>query len=1232
MDLCGPMRIASINGKRYVLVIVDDYSRYTWVHFLRSKDEAPEVIIKFLKRISVLLPSPVIIIRTDNGTEFKNQVLKEYFDTFGISHQMSSVRTPQQNGVVERRNRTLVEAARTMLIFSRASLFLWAEAIATACFTQNHSIIHRRFNKTPYELINGRKPDISFLHVFGALCYPKNDREDIRKLDANGDIGFFIGYSADSCAYRVYNHRSKPRLQSMTSGHISSGLDLTYAPSTITMKQPSEAMYDDYIGGQPLATARTVSPAQEPQVRQLPTASTTIADTAPIPTNSSSHATNISITSQDVDELNPNAMVDGNTFVNPFANSSASVVASSSQQNVDPSNMHTFYQPYPHEFQWTKDHPLKQVIGEPPRPVLTRNQLRSDGDMCMYALIVSTMELKNVKEAMADPAWIHSMQEELLQFKRLDVWVLVPALDNISPFTLKWLFKNKHDEEQTVIRNKSRLVVKGYRQEEGIGFIESFTPVARMEAIMIFLAYAAHKSFMVFQMDTLSRRHPSGTVYVDDIIFGSTHPRIRRWRYNLIPAESRFKTLCSIIKDKYMMKAQDFYSIYGSVPGIKRWRYNLTPAESKFKTPMLDHQDKYMMKAQVHVSKSSTISDVQTLPQKKIYRQNVKAYIEGEIVSKLSRSDGNDKVNNMYSVDLKNIIPKGGLTCLFAKATSDESKLWHRRLGHLNFKTRNKLVKGNLVRGLPSKLFENVETCVACQKGNNAEPLVRLKQRTQSVYLHLLHMDLFGPTFVKSLMKKMYCLVVTDDYSRFTRVFFLSTKDETSGILKSFITRIENLVDHKVKVIRCDNETELKNREINQFCEMKGILRQYSVARTPQQNRLAERRNRTLIEAARTMLVDLKLSTTFWAEAVNIACYVQNRVLVVKPHNKTPYELFYSRTPALSFMRPFGKAFRVFNSRKKIVEEKLHIRFSENTPNVVHSLIVLQIADLPFSQDPKSSQDDGFQPSRLQVKQKQYGIFISQDKYVTEILRKYGFTEVKNAGTPMETQKPLLKDKDGEEVDVYMYRKPSTEVPQPSDPIKHVADEAIYKALDDRLVRAATNTSSLEAEQDSGGGPRCQEAMGDTIAQTRSERVSKLSNDSLLVRGNALQSDEDRLKLNELMELCTNLQSRVLDLEKTKTTQALEIDSLVESSNDNEDLGKDASKQGREIHDIDADEDITLVNDQEDEQMFDVNDLQGDKVFVQEDVDDKEVNVAGMVLKGAPWHRKGARRDIHATQ
>nr|GEY98580.1 hypothetical protein [Tanacetum cinerariifolium] len=468
MDLCGPMQVASINGKRYVLVIVDDYSRYTWVHFLITKDETPE----------------------------------EYFDSVGITHKTSAAKTPQQNGFVERKN-----------------------PIATACYTQNRSIIHRRFNKTPYELIQGRKPDISYLHVFRALCYPKNDREDIGKLGVKGDIGFFIGYSVNVVAYRVYNQRakkimetmnvtfdelsamdfeqnsSKPGLQSLTSGQISFELELTYAPSTITPQRPSEQSSSSiYI----YVNSRFCTMS--------------IQDSAPTPTNSS----NTPISSHNVDEQSQphaqqqrnhsslpttsvaddvlNAVIEGDLFVNPFATPSTESVVSSTQY-VDPSNMHIFHQSYPHDYQRTKDHPLEQVIGEPSRPVLTRSQSKTDGDMCIYALTVSIMEPKSVKEALTDSAWIESMQEELHQFIRLDVWELVPSPDGIKPLTLKWLFKNKHDEENTAIRNKTRLFVIGYRQEEGIDFEESFTPVARMEAIRIFLAYATHKGFTVYQMD-----------------------------------------------------------------------------------------------------------------------------------------------------------------------------------------------------------------------------------------------------------------------------------------------------------------------------------------------------------------------------------------------------------------------------------------------------------------------------------------------------------------------------------------------------------------------------------------------------------------------------------------------------------------------------------------------------------------------------------------------------------
>ncbi|GKB78541.1 retrovirus-related pol polyprotein from transposon TNT 1-94 [Tanacetum coccineum] len=209
MDLCGPMRVASVNGKKYILVIVDDYSRFTWVKCLRSKDEAPVFIINFLKMIQVRLKETVRRIRTDNGTEFVNQTLREYYEKVGISHETSVARSPQQNSVVERRNRTLIEAARTMLIYAKAPLFLWAEAVATACYTQNRSMIRRRHGKTPYELLHNKPPDLSYLHVFGALCYPTNDSENLGKLQPKADIGIFIGYAPTKKAFRIYNRRTR---------------------------------------------------------------------------------------------------------------------------------------------------------------------------------------------------------------------------------------------------------------------------------------------------------------------------------------------------------------------------------------------------------------------------------------------------------------------------------------------------------------------------------------------------------------------------------------------------------------------------------------------------------------------------------------------------------------------------------------------------------------------------------------------------------------------------------------------------------------------------------------------------------------------------------------------------------------------------------------------------------------------------------------------------------------
>ncbi|GKA44157.1 retrovirus-related pol polyprotein from transposon TNT 1-94 [Tanacetum coccineum] len=238
MDLCGPMRVASINGKRYILVIVDDYSIFNWVRFLKTKDEAPVAIIKCIKNIQVPLKATVWNVRKDKGTEFVNQALREWYENVSISHQTFVARTPQQNGVVERQNRTLVEAARTMLIFSKAPLFLWAEAINTACYTQNRSLIRLRYKKTLYELMQDKKPGLSFFHVFGSLCYPTNDHEDLGKFDVKAVTGIFVGYAPVKKAFRTYNRKTRiiteainvtfDELTAMASEQFSSGLGLHY--------------------------------------------------------------------------------------------------------------------------------------------------------------------------------------------------------------------------------------------------------------------------------------------------------------------------------------------------------------------------------------------------------------------------------------------------------------------------------------------------------------------------------------------------------------------------------------------------------------------------------------------------------------------------------------------------------------------------------------------------------------------------------------------------------------------------------------------------------------------------------------------------------------------------------------------------------------------------------------------------------------------------------------------
>ncbi|GKC08724.1 retrovirus-related pol polyprotein from transposon TNT 1-94 [Tanacetum coccineum] len=503
MDLCGPMRVHSINEKKYILVIVDDYSRFTWVKFLISKDETPEFVINFLKQIQVGLNKTVRYIRTDNGMEFVNQVMSKYYEGVGIFHQKSILRTPQQNGVVERRNRTLVEAARTMLVFSKAPMFLWAEVVATA--------------------------------LFGALCYPTNDSEDLGKLQAKTDIGIFVGHAPSRKGFRIYNKRTRrimetihvtfdklhqlmapvhislgPEPMSMTPGQFSLGLipNQVHAtnyvlPTNKDLELLFQPMFDEYfevtrvdepVPSATAVNAQVVPPGPEPFIMTPGQLKSGLA-----PTDKELEMLFQPMFDEHLEQSRVNEPVPSATEINAQVVPPGS--AQSSSGNVNSAEPNQVNYPPDHLRRWTKDHPLDNIVGNPSHPVSTRKQLASDALWCCFHTELSKVEPKNFKMAVIEDCWFQAMQDEIHEFDHLEVWELVPRPIYVMVIALKWIYKVKLDEYGDVLKNKARLVAKGYRQEEGIDFEESFAPVARIEAIRIFIANAATKNMIIYQMD-----------------------------------------------------------------------------------------------------------------------------------------------------------------------------------------------------------------------------------------------------------------------------------------------------------------------------------------------------------------------------------------------------------------------------------------------------------------------------------------------------------------------------------------------------------------------------------------------------------------------------------------------------------------------------------------------------------------------------------------------------------
>ncbi|GJZ08372.1 retrovirus-related pol polyprotein from transposon TNT 1-94 [Tanacetum coccineum] len=412
MDLFGPSAVRSYGGNRYTLVIVDDYSRYTWTRFLKDKTEAFDQFEIFSRKIQNQLGCLIVSIRTDHGREFDNEVqFREFCNANGITHNFSAPRTPQSNGVVERKNRTLQEMSRTMLNEQSLPQNFWCNAVDTSTYILNRIFIRVILGKTPYELYRGRKPTLDYFRVFGSKCFILNTKDYLTKFDPKSYEGVFLGYSQNSKAYIILNKHTRK---------VEESLNVTF-------------------------------------------------DETPPPSKTSP------LVDDDLDEEEAIKVTEKKNLENDIVDETLEI---DEIVNIKES----------------RNHPLENVIGN-----LNQRTLRSQAqNQSNFFCFISTIEPKNVNEALGDESWIVNMQEELDQLVANDVWELVPQPRNMTIIGTKWVFRNKLDENGVVSRNKARLVAQGYNQQEGIDYDETYTLIARLESIRILLAYACALDFKLF--------------------------------------------------------------------------------------------------------------------------------------------------------------------------------------------------------------------------------------------------------------------------------------------------------------------------------------------------------------------------------------------------------------------------------------------------------------------------------------------------------------------------------------------------------------------------------------------------------------------------------------------------------------------------------------------------------------------------------------------------------------
>ncbi|GJW75222.1 putative ribonuclease H-like domain-containing protein [Tanacetum coccineum] len=473
---------------------------------------------------------------------------------------------------------TLIEAARTMLADSKLPTTFWAEAVSTACYVQNRVLVVKPHNKTPYELFRGIKPAIGFMKPFGCHVTILNTLDKLGKFDGKSDEGFFVGYSLSSKAFRVYNIRTRKVQENLHVGFLENkpmlegnGPKWLFDLDSLTQSMnyvPVVAGSSSNVSAGTQEVSESSTPYQQDQDCIImpiwkdasyfeDTSLKSVAD-AQIQDQDVAHD-DCSFQDDGFDENQVNtASPQVNTGSGEISTATPEVNTATSEglmgpipttedtqeedQGIDLGNLSPSYavSSTPHT-RIHKDHPIDHVIGDVQSSVQTRRMTTSYSELgflsaiyegkthqdlhtCLFACFLSQEEPKRVSKALSDPAWVEAMQEELLQFKLQNVWVLVDLPKGHRAIGTKWVYRNKKDERGIVVRNKARLVAQGHTQEEGIDYDEVFAPVARIEAIRIFLAYASFMGFTVYQMDVkmvkaLYGLHTSTQCLIYDWIF-----------------------------------------------------------------------------------------------------------------------------------------------------------------------------------------------------------------------------------------------------------------------------------------------------------------------------------------------------------------------------------------------------------------------------------------------------------------------------------------------------------------------------------------------------------------------------------------------------------------------------------------------------------------------------------------------------------------------------------------